>query len=448
MAHPPATPPSAAQGATRSRQEVAALVAERSSAIGTEAVEIVETLDALARAFDRQNQSFSALRNNARAMAESNKVVHQAVQRAQGVATETGEHVAHAQAQIQQALAEIHELTESVTNVERQLGALHEALQGVAKVSSEIATIAKQTNLLALNATIEASRAGEAGRGFAVVAEHVKALAKQTSEATGDIHTILDELTGIIDRLVQKGGECTLQAEAVRDGTQAIQEVMETVGSAMGDIDNDSGRVQESVTSIDHHCRRTVEGLEELAEAVRSATQTLQMADQRAEKIGRHAHQLIRRTAVEGVETRDTRLIHRVREAATDLSDTVAEETDEATFNRHLQAWLDALIQTEPNSQVAFACDSRGYCPAIALPTGGDQALRQALLGAHLDDEPTRAAVRNREAYFLQAYRLQHGSTRPIVKEISAPVDAGGKAWGCLRVLYQPVPQHEAGPAG
>ncbi len=425
-----------ARAITRSRQEVAAQVAERSSAIGIEAVQITEVLNALAAAFERQNESFSDLRANARTMAKSNEVVHHAVDRAQQVATEAGTNVEHSRARINQALEEIRELAESVTRVERQLGALNEALQGVSKVSSEIATIAKQTNLLALNATIEANRAGEVGRGFAVVAEHVKALAKQTADATDDIHTILDELTGIIERLVQKGGESTLQAEAVRDGTEAIQEIMETAGSAMTDIDTDSGRVRESVHTIDHYCRRTVEGLEELADAVRQATGTLQAANQRAEKISGHAHELIRRTAVDGVDTPDTRLIRQVRRIVADLAEGLPAGADDEQVANRAHPGLEQLVAEESGVRAALVCNQQGHCPAASVPATGATGLRDALQGRQLDDRPTRSALRNREPYLLQTYRLHYGGEGPVVQEVSAPIQAGGTSWGCLRVIY------------
>src|SRR3546814_17406021 len=80
-------------------------------------------------------------------------------------------------------------------------------MQNVARVSGEIAQIARHTNILSLNATIEAARAGEAGRGFAVVAHEVKSLAKQTSGATDDIGRPVATLTDQMRQLGERSEE-------------------------------------------------------------------------------------------------------------------------------------------------------------------------------------------------------------------------------------------------
>ncbi|MDR0621316.1 MAG: methyl-accepting chemotaxis protein [Deltaproteobacteria bacterium] len=82
---------------------------------------------------------------------------------------------------------------ETVGDMKKAMDGISKASAEVAKILSDIESIAFQTNLLALNASVEASRAGEAGQGFAVVAEEVRNLATATKESAQKTSTILEK---------------------------------------------------------------------------------------------------------------------------------------------------------------------------------------------------------------------------------------------------------------
>ncbi len=79
---------------------------------------------------------------------------------------------------VQKAIASMHGIEQSSTEVSRIIGVIDE--------------IAFQTNLLALNAGVEAARAGEAGKGFAVVAQEVRELAQRSANAAKEIKTLIN----------------------------------------------------------------------------------------------------------------------------------------------------------------------------------------------------------------------------------------------------------------
>jgi methyl-accepting chemotaxis protein len=136
--------------------------------------------------------------------------------------------------------------------------ALNQATQEIGSIVELISKIAAQTNLLALNATIEAARAGGMGKGFAVVASEVKALANQTSAATGQIsHQIgaIQEATRKtaqeISSIARSINELTDAAKRIDAAVEEQATTTEQIASSMQVAAVNTGRTTKDVTSVE-----------------------------------------------------------------------------------------------------------------------------------------------------------------------------------------------------
>jgi methyl-accepting chemotaxis protein len=154
---------------------------------------------------------------------------------------------------------------------------LSKAASRIGDVVELIESIAGQTNLLALNATIEAARAGDAGRGFAVVAAEVKALAEQTSKATGEIGQqitgiqaatqdsvgAIKEISGTIERLSEIASTI---AVAVEQQGAATQEISRNVQQAA----QGTQRVSANITDVQRGASETGSASSQVLSAAQS----------------------------------------------------------------------------------------------------------------------------------------------------------------------------------
>ncbi|BBP74845.1 chemotaxis protein [Pseudomonas sp. Ost2] len=144
---------------------------------------------------------------------------------------ESGHHrVAEGKQQIELTTQNVGRLGRRLTESSQAMVELEAGSRNINQILGTIRAIAEQTNLLALNAAIEAARAGDQGRGFAVVADEVRALAKRTSDSTGEIDQLLNALGSKTQEVSQKMESCldlsrasVSSIESARDSFEGIQ---------------------------------------------------------------------------------------------------------------------------------------------------------------------------------------------------------------------------------
>jgi methyl-accepting chemotaxis protein len=148
---------------------------------------------------------------------------------------------------------------------------LAKVIQQIGKIVTVIDQIAAQTNMLALNATIEAASAGEAGKGFAVVANEVKALAKQTSEATSEIGQQIGQIQstarGAVDSI-----------NSITDVIAKLTEINRQIAATLSEQARTSADVSKSVTSAALSSRSMNDQVRKLTQNFRQININLQEA--------------------------------------------------------------------------------------------------------------------------------------------------------------------------
>ena len=250
--------------AQRRKEEMIKLADDFEGAVG----EIVETVSSASTELEA---SASTLTMTAERAQELTTMVAAASEEAtanvQSVASATEEmasSITEISRQVQESARMANEAVDQARTTNERVSELSKAAARIGAVVELINTIAEQTNLLALNATIEAARAGDAGRGFAVVASEVKALAEQTSKATGEIG---QQITGIQAATQESVGAI----QAISTTIERLSEISSTIAAA---VEEQGAATQEISCNVQQAAQGTHQVSSNITDVQRGAGET------------------------------------------------------------------------------------------------------------------------------------------------------------------------------
>ncbi len=227
----------------------------RSNTVATAAEEMSSNMSSVAAAAEQSSTNLSQVASAAEEMTATINEIAKNTERASMIAGDA---------------------VNEATNARDAINQLGKAALEVGKVTETITDISEQTNLLALNATIEAARAGEAGKGFAVVAGEIKDLAKQTTEATEEISSRINQIQQATDGTVEQIGQITKVINEVNDIVAtiatAIEEQSISTKEIAGNVTQAADGIQEVNTNVNQASSVSGEIAKDINEVNQSAS--------------------------------------------------------------------------------------------------------------------------------------------------------------------------------
>jgi twitching motility protein PilJ len=188
---------------------------------------------------------------------------------------------------VQNTIQAMHRMRDKVQEIATRIKSLGERSQEIGEIVNLIAEIADRTSVLALNASIEASLAGDAGQGFAVVAQEVERLAVRASDATKQIHDLVDAIQGETSEAIIAMEEST--SEVGRGSNVADQ-----AGQALKEIESVSSRLADLIQSISLASTQQARGSENLSKAMSEISDITQQTSSGTKQTAISINQLAR----------------------------------------------------------------------------------------------------------------------------------------------------------
>ncbi|TMV67547.1 chemotaxis protein [Thioclava sp. BHET1] len=459
--------------AAEPRDELLDRLAADAASLGHDIVDIGGHLDRIDTEARQQIALLEDLRARARQMRDGTQQMRGSIAEVAQSATAAQQVVQASLAQIRAASERSRTVSEWVQGLTGRMAEIGTVLQGMTEANGEIAGIARQVNILAINAKIEAARAGAAGRGFSVVAEEIGALANRTAVTAGAISGNLTELAGQIALMEHEGQSVTLDASSVLTEAQATDQSLNQIAEGVSAAARSAAEVARSAEAQRSTIEAFFPAFESLDKGARSTAEGIHSSRDRSSSLIETSEALVQGTVAIGGSSGDRRFIEEAQRIAGCVGAAFAEAIragrirEDALFSQSyrpipgsdpqqllapfteladqlLPPLQEPALSFDPRVVFCVAVDRNGYLPthnrAFSRPQSSDPVWNMAHCRNRrlFNDRVGLKAGRNRAAFLLQVYRRDMGGgDYMMMKDLSAPIEIGGRHWGGLRPAYR-----------
>ena len=261
-------------------QELSSYITDKIQGASKETDDLKRTIDTTGKAMeqlaeetDRIAEAMGIQKDSVENINGSIQIVEEAVFSIREDIKKTENNLEQGNVVMVQLLQQVEVSEEAREMVMKEMDVLRGYANKMQDIVSLIGSVAGQTSLLSLNASIEASRAGEAGRGFSVVATEISNLADQTNRSTGDIQSLIKDITDSIEEVSKTMDVLLESGQKQNEYANNAAESFQKISRNTHDIATQSHQLEQSVEIVSKENRQVMEKIEDVSLLTREVTE-------------------------------------------------------------------------------------------------------------------------------------------------------------------------------
>ncbi|MDA3958669.1 methyl-accepting chemotaxis protein [Oceanispirochaeta sp.] len=157
----------------------------------------------------------------------------------------------------------------------REFAVVAEKISQIQEMAATIKNIAAQTNLLSMNAAIEAAHAGDSGKGFAVVADEIRKLAETSGKSSGNITTLIKEITTGVNNTSVSVGSTLRIFDSISEEVESTVNAFHEIEDSVSELTIGGRQIMESTEEINNVTNEVRYGSSEIHKGIESTNSSL-----------------------------------------------------------------------------------------------------------------------------------------------------------------------------